>query len=130
MQSPPACPEIPVAELAPALAYWRDRLGFTIDWAVDEMGLAGLSREDSRLFMGDAKFRAGLGTAGPVVIWLNLANRDEVDALHREWADAGAEIVAPPGPRPYKLYEFLARDPDGNLLRVFYDFGWEERAPA
>jgi hypothetical protein len=25
------------------------------------------------------------------------------------------------------LHEFTAADPDGNLLRVFYDFAWETR---
>jgi uncharacterized glyoxalase superfamily protein PhnB len=124
---PAACAEIPVAELSPALDYYRDKLGFAIDWADDTLGLAGLSRGDTRLFMGDAKFSAHLGTSGPIVLWLNLDNREEVDFLHREWADAGAEILAPPGARPYKLYEFVARDPDGNVWRVFYDFAWEER---
>jgi uncharacterized glyoxalase superfamily protein PhnB len=125
---PPACPEVPVAELGPALEYYRDRFGFTIDWADDSIGLAGLSRGETRLFMGDAKFRASLGTApAPILLWLNLDNRDAVDALHREWAENGADIVAPPGPRPYKLHEFVARDLDGNFWRVFYDFGWEER---
>jgi hypothetical protein len=28
---------------------------------------------------------------------------------------------------PHKLYEFFAEDIDGNFLRVFYDFAWEER---
>jgi uncharacterized glyoxalase superfamily protein PhnB len=130
MDFPAACPEIPVAELAPALAYWRDRLGFTVDWAAHDIGLAQLSRGASRLFMGDATFRAHLAGGGPILLWINLANRDEIDALHREWADAGAQIVAPPEAKPHKLYEFFARDPDGNVLRVFYDFAWEERAPA
>lgn len=127
MSLPPVCPEIPVADLGQALAYYRDQFGFAIDWSDDGLGLAGLSRGDSRLFLANADYRAVHGTRGPVVLWLNLADRDEVDALYTEWAAAGARIVAPPEAKPFKLYEFHAQDIDGNILRLFYDFGWEER---
>ena len=128
MEFPPACPEIPVADLAAGLAHYRDTFGFTVDWADEALGLAGLSRGAALLFMANAAFRSGRGTAGPVLTWLNLANRGEVDALHAEWAAAGAVIEAPPTAYAHKLYEFVARDPDGNCFRVFYDFGWEEAA--
>jgi uncharacterized glyoxalase superfamily protein PhnB len=127
---PPACPEIPVAELGPALAHYRDRLGFTIDWSDEGLGLAGLSQGDSRLFLASARYRAGQGNSAPVVVWLNLASRGEVDALYRRWLSAGAAIAAPPSARPWKLYEFFAEDIDGNRFRVFYDFAWEESEAA
>lgn len=130
MHFPPLCPELPVAELAPALAYYRDRLGFTIDWSDEGLGLAGLSRGDTRLFMSAAGYRSSLGNAPPVVLWLNLSSRAEVDALHAEWTGAGARLDGPPRAEPYRLYEFFARDPGGNVIRVFYDFGWEEDAAA
>jgi len=125
MDFPPACPEVPVSELGPGLAYYRDRLGFTVDWSDEDIGLAGLSRDAARIFMSSAKYRTWLGNQGPGVVWLNLSSRAEVDALHAEWAAAGASIAAPPQDQPYLLYEFFARDPDGNLLRVFYSFGHE-----
>jgi predicted lactoylglutathione lyase len=128
MQSPPVCPEIPVANLNPALSYCRDQLGFKVDWSDEQLGLAGLSRGDTRMFMTSARYRSVLGNQGPIVLWLNLANRDEVDALHARWAAAGARIADPPEAKPYnKLYEFFAQDIDGNYFRVFYDFAWEEK---
>ena len=130
MHFPSSCPEIPVAELAPALTYYRDQLGFAVDWSDERLGLAGLSRGEARLFMSDAGYRSGLGNGAPVVLWLNLANRAEVDDLHQEWHDAGARIAATPAAKPFKLYEFFAQDIDGNFLRVFYDFGWEEAEAA
>jgi predicted lactoylglutathione lyase len=77
--------------------------------------------------MGAADYRAHLGTRGPIVIWLNMSSRAEVDALHDRWLAAGAKLDHPPAAKPYRLYEFLAFDADGNVLRVFYDFAWEER---
>lgn len=127
MTFPPACPEIPVTDLNASLAYYRDRLGFTVDWRADEIGLAGLSQGESRMFMTTGEYREWLGNRGPIVLWFNPSSREEVQAFHDRWSAAGADIVAPPGPKPYKLFEFFARDLDGNLLRVFYDFGWEEK---
>lgn len=128
MKFPPVCPEVPVASLTPALSYYRDQLGFDIDWSDEELGLAGLSRGDTRIFMGAGVYRSHLGSQGPIVLWLNLANRAEVDALHAQWIASGAKVTAPPAAKAYKLYEFFAHDIDGNTFRVFYDFGWEERA--
>lgn len=42
-------------------------------------------------------------------------------------ARSQAAIAEPPAAKLWKLYEFIAGDPDGNVLRVFYDFAWEER---
>ena len=130
MQFPTVCPEMPVATLPPALAYYRDQLGFKIDWSAEEIGLACLSRGATRMFMTTAEYRSALGIRGPIVLWLNLSNRAEVDALHAQWAAAGARIAEPPEAKPYnKLYEFFAQDIDGNYFRVFYDFAWEAKGP-
>ena len=75
--------------------------------------------------MGSSHYRAHLETRGPLVIWLNLSGRDEVDALYARWQASGAKLDLPPSAKPWKLYEFLAFDLDGNILRVFYDFAWE-----
>jgi len=60
------------------------------------------------------------------VFWLNLSSRAEVDELFAEWKAANAKIVCEPEDKPWKLREFTAVDLDGNLIRVFYDFNWEE----
>ena len=74
------------------------------------------------LFLTSAKFRAAHGNTGPVVIWLNLGSKKEVDDLHTKRSRDGARIVSPPESKPWKLHEFTATDLDGNLIRVFYDF--------
>ncbi|MCC6539457.1 MAG: VOC family protein [Bryobacterales bacterium] len=122
MPFPPAVPEIPVAALHAAVAYYVGKLGFTRDWGEDD-GIAGISRGDCRLFLTDAAFRrATHSNAPPIVIWLNLDSKAALDAQFAEWQASGAKIVAGPADMPWKLREFTAADLDGNLLRVFYDF--------
>lgn len=124
---PPAVPEVPVSGIAAAAAYYRERLGFVLDWGGEELGLAGISKGQCRIFLANAAYRAGHGNAGPCLIWLNLGSREEVDELHRVWSAAGARIVSAPESKPWGLHEFTAADLDGNLLRVFHDFATPER---
>lgn len=125
---PSAIPEIPVTDLRAALDYYATRLAFNIDWADPEgAGIAGISQGHCRLFLTNAAFREHHGNTGPVLIWLNLDSKEEVDALHDLWRTNQANILSPPQSQPWGLHEFTATDPDGNLLRVFYDFATPQR---
>jgi uncharacterized glyoxalase superfamily protein PhnB len=119
---PAAVPEIPVTDMNAALDYYESKLGFDKDWGGADGGIAGISKGDCRMFLTDRDFRAHHGNAPPVMNWLNLNSKDEVDELYEIWSAAGARIISPPESKPWKLHEFTASDPDGNLFRVFYDF--------
>ena len=123
---PGAVPEIPVRDVDTALEYYASRLGFHVDWGAGGDGIAGISKGNCRLFLTDAAFRAHYGNNGPVLIWLNLDSREEVDALYQLWRGNQATIISPPESKPWGLHEFTAADLDGNLLRVFYDFATPE----
>ena len=122
LEFPAAVSEIPVTDMKAALDYYHDKLGFDIDWGGAGGGIAGISKGHCRMFLTDRDFRAHHGNAPPVVIWLNLNNKEEVDELYQTWNDSEAKIVSPPESKPWKLHEFTASDLDGNLFRVFYDF--------
>ncbi len=122
MTFPNPVPEIPVATIDAAIAYYVNKLGFTLDWGDEQGGIAGISRGDCRLFLTNASFRSSFGTAGPILFWLNLDSKVEIDELFAEWKSAQAIIVSEPEDKPWHLREFVASDPDGNLIRVFYDF--------
>lgn len=125
---PGAVPEIPVDDVDAAAAYYEERFGFTIDFG-DEGGggIGGVSRGRCRLFLTNCAFRQMHANPGPVVVWLNLHSKQEVDDLHGSWRSRGARIVSAPESKPWKLHEFTAADLDGNLLRVFYDFRGDDR---
>lgn len=124
---PAAVPEIPVSDLTGAAAYYRDKLGFNIDWLAKDIALAGISRGDCRLFLAGPAFRERVGNKSPANIWLNLDSKADVDALHDAWRSIGATLLCAPESKPWGLHEFTATDLDGNRLRVFHDFATPER---
>ena len=122
MTFPPAVPEIPVANVDLAAEYYVSKLGFTLDWGGEEGGIAGISRGDCRLFLTNPGFHAAYGNGKPVIFWLNVTSKAEVDQLFSEWKATGATLASEPEDKPWKLREFWAADADGNRLRIFYDF--------
>jgi uncharacterized glyoxalase superfamily protein PhnB len=125
---PAAVPEIPVRSIATAVAYYHNNLGFSLDWGGEELGLAGMSKGNCRIFLANQEFRKEYGNLGPALTWLNLESRIEVDGLYQEWSASNAKLMSAPESKPWGLHEFVAADLDGNLFRVFYDFGTPERA--
>jgi len=124
---PGAVPEIPVSDIKEAAAYYESNLGFTVDWGGDDLGLAGISKGSCRMFLANSDYRRGYGNIGPVLTWLNLDSREEVDDLYRLWTASKAKVISAPDSKPWGLHEFTVADPDGNLLRVFHDFATPER---
>jgi len=62
-EMPAAVPEIPVSEVIVASEYSRDMLGFHVDWIETEIALAGVSRDQCRLFLAGPHFRERASTA-------------------------------------------------------------------
>ena len=122
---PGAVPEIPVNNVDEAAAYYAKCFGFSKDWGGDDGGIGQVSRGNCRIFLTNAAFREGYGNRAPVLIWLNLSSKQEVDDLYEAWSSGAARILSKPESKPWNLHEFTASDLDGNLLRVFYDFNWE-----
>ena len=124
---PGAVPEIPVSDLKKAIAYYESNLGFSIDWGSEGDGIAGISKGNCRMFLTDNAFREHYRNGAPVLVWLNLGSKEQVNELHRIWSASQAKIVSPPESKPWGLHEFSVADPDGNVFRIFYDFATPER---
>jgi predicted lactoylglutathione lyase len=131
LQFPPAVPEIPVIDLKKAMDYYESNLGFTVDWGREGDGnIAGISKGHCRMFLTDEAFRAHYRNVPPVMVWLNVESKEEVNELYEIWNTSQAKIVSPPESKPWKLHEFTAADLDGNLFRVFYDFSSDPEGNA
>lgn len=100
-QLPGAVPEIPVSDIVAATNYYRDQLGFSVDWLAEDIALAGVSRDQCRIFLAGPGFREASGSASPAVTWLNLESNGEVDDLHRAWSATGALVLSAPESKPW-----------------------------
>jgi predicted lactoylglutathione lyase len=127
LEFPGAVPEIPVSDLKKAAVYYESNLGFSIDWGSEGDGIVGISKGHCRMFLTDDAFREHYRNAGPVLVWINLDSKEQVNELHKIWSARQVKIVSPPESKPWGLHEFTAADPDGNLFRIFHDFATPER---
>ena len=127
LEFPGAVPEIPVNNIDQAAVYYEKKLGFKLDWGGEELGLAGISKGNCRIFLANPDYRKQYGNVGPVLTWLNLGSKEEVDALYSLWSSNQAKLVSKPESKPWGVHEFMTEDLDGNVFRIFYDFATPER---
>jgi len=121
MRLPSPVPELPVNDIHAAGTFYRDKLGFTVDWTYED-DIAGISRDDARIFIRQ-KTEHEKNQGYSVLIWLNLNSPSEVDQLYEDWKSKGVHIADDLETKPWNLREFTAQDSDGNRFRVFYDLG-------
>lgn len=104
-------PILPVHDLQDALDYYRDVLGFAIDWEYgDPADFASVTRGDATFFLSSYEGHGYPGT------WSVVFARD-VDDLYSEFLDQGAYILLPPTDMPWGMREMHVSDADGNVIR-------------
>lgn len=97
-------------------AFYRDRLGFQLDFEVPaspdrrDPCYLGVSREGVALHLSS---HAGDAVVGGAVYFLV----EDVDALHAEFVSRGTPIHIAPVDQTWGMRELYVRDPDGNSLR-------------
>jgi catechol 2,3-dioxygenase-like lactoylglutathione lyase family enzyme len=105
-----ARPIIRVDNLRASQAYYRDKLGFKVDWDHgDPADFGSVSRSEFVLFQCE-RCQSNAGT------WTMTFVAD-VDKLHADFVKRGAIIKMPPSDMPWGLREMHVGDPDGNVIR-------------
>jgi catechol 2,3-dioxygenase-like lactoylglutathione lyase family enzyme len=105
-----AIPILNVRSLRASLAYYRDVLGFKVEWEHGEPpDFGSVSRGDTTIFMCE-------GCQGNPGTWMMVFSRD-VNALHEEFTARKALVRMPPKDMPWRLREMHVSDPDGNVIR-------------
>jgi uncharacterized glyoxalase superfamily protein PhnB len=104
-------PILRVADVNASLAYYTERLGFTMDWRTEDF--LSVTRGKCHLFLTqDAQGHAGT--------WVWIAAED-TERLYAEWTASGAMIRQGPTNFPWGSLEIQVTDPDGHVLRFGSD---------
>jgi catechol 2,3-dioxygenase-like lactoylglutathione lyase family enzyme len=105
-----AIPILKVRELAATQRYFRDVLGFELEWEHgDPPDFAAVQRAEAVLFVC-TRCQSVPGA------WVMIFTAD-VDRLYRELAGKKARIEMAPRDMPWGLREMNVADLDGNILR-------------
>ena len=102
-----ALPIFQVADVRASLAYYTEKLGFTLDW--DSGGMVSITREQCTLML----CQWDQGQRGTWA-WVGVG---DAGALHEELVARGARIRHPPTNYEW-AYEMQVEDLDGNVLRL------------
>ena len=108
-----------VADVVRAAEYYRDKLGFRIvGYFFEEPPVFAMVGRDDQIIMLSL-MDAGRGGSNrgykaealDAYLWT-----DDVDALHAELQQSGADILSPPQLRSYGMKELEVRDLDGYVI--------------
>lgn len=106
-----AVPIFNVSDLRASQAYYRDTLGFKVNWEHgDPPDFTSVSRGDAVYFLCE-------GCQGTPGGWSMVFVRN-VDKLHKEYKRKGAKIRLKPRDMPWGLREMHVSDLDGNVIRL------------
>jgi predicted enzyme related to lactoylglutathione lyase len=102
-----ALPELPLADVVAGVTYYRDVLGFSVNFQNETIGV--MDRDRVRvLLVAKTERHKGIGSCYVYVA--------DVDGLHAEFTSKGAKVEAPPVDLPHGLREFRVFDPEGNII--------------
>ena len=106
-------PELPLADVPAGVAYYREVLGFEVNYQQHDLGV--MDRDEVRLLLiAKTERHTGIGSC---CFYVN-----DVDALHAELTASGANIQGQPVSHPWGLREFQVLDPEGNRLTFAQTF--------
>jgi catechol 2,3-dioxygenase-like lactoylglutathione lyase family enzyme len=109
-------PQFLVDDLDRSTAYYRDRLGFTLDFTYESF-YASVSRDGFAIHLKHA--------AKVAAERVNRKQHEHLDAhiavsgiqeLFRELQQRGANVIKPLEERPWACRDFYVEDPDGYIL--------------
>jgi uncharacterized glyoxalase superfamily protein PhnB len=108
-----AYPVLPCSNVARAVAYYRDILGFTVKVVSPDNAYAIVERDSVELHLDSPVYARGhtVGNA-ECYIWI----KGDIDALHADFAKRGALQLHPVADRLYQFRDFTCCDPDGNRM--------------
>ena len=119
-------PILCVENTARSIEYYVGKLGFRLGWAWSQAEQRFLHPCEPGVVAfalvgrGPIQFMLSQQSQGAPGMWLHLDvdTARQLDQLHAQWQQSGAQIIEPPFVRPWGMYEMRVQDLDGHVLRV------------
>jgi catechol 2,3-dioxygenase-like lactoylglutathione lyase family enzyme len=124
-----SAPHFLVADVRRAAEYYRDKLGFRIiGYFFEEppvFGMVDRDRAEIHLRRADDGLKGSNGerVGDALDCYIRV---DDVEALHAEFNERGAEITLAPTLQSYGMKEVYVRDPDGYTICFGQEMGKSE----
>ena len=115
-----------VSDMKKMVAFYRDVLGFTIDWN-GSSPYAEFVTEGIRVSFYERKQLPDLlgqtptyptGLNGSFELAIDLPHFTDVDRRYAEVVNAGARPIYPPRQEPWGMRSSMIADPEGNLIEI------------
>lgn len=121
-------PVLQVADVKKSLAFYCEKLEFQShgtwgdgpDFAIIQNGRVSIALDRSE----------AAGAIPTNQYWAAYIYVEDVDSLHAQLRDNGADIVRGPEDQPYGCRDFDIRDPDGHLLAFGRDLDAGDSGPG
>jgi catechol 2,3-dioxygenase-like lactoylglutathione lyase family enzyme len=120
-----AAPVLRVSNLASALRFYRDVLGFTVEFEYDDYVILELGQSQVHLATPDTGKPVGGGT---VYVFCEEVDEYFGKIRARGESSSGLAVIREPGDQFYCMRDFRIHDPDGNELTFGRALSAEERA--
>ena len=101
-----------VSDIGKSTEHYRDVLGFTVTFQYGQpVFYACLCRDEVAVHLLAAQETERLPGHGGICVFVK-----DVDSVHAELAEQGANVIKPPQDYDYGMRDFDVTDPDGNHL--------------
>ncbi|MBA4179129.1 MAG: hypothetical protein C0506_00935 [Anaerolinea sp.] len=102
-------PNLPVADLERAVAFYRDVIGFGVEARMDDVGFALMRAGGAEL----ALVKHPAPQPGGAYLYVS-----GVEQLLTRCTEAGCTLISPLTVEPWGLRDFVVEDPDGHRIAI------------
>ncbi len=110
-----AAPIMPVDDMQRSLAYYRDQLGFKVDFTWEDPVSYAIVRAGENVQIHLSLRDKPIGKDRPSRSMIYIFVRD-IDDLYQVYQERKVNIKTPISDRDYKMRDFDVEDPDGHVI--------------
>lgn len=113
-------PVLAVDDITESIAFYRDKLGFTVDFTWGDPPHYAVARRGANVSVHLSEREDTTNPIAPACVYIFVT---DADALYEEFTAREIDIFQPPQDEDYGMREFEVRDLNGHFLTFGQDLG-------